>query len=302
MHQDSLELAVQRCYSTWGTTYYDEYYGSPNAYPPVHREIIRQLLRESEARTLLDAGCGPASMLRDLINPELEVYGFDLTPEMVAEGDRVLQSAGLPPGRIWQGSVRDCSAFRCPGAPEVFPFDAAICIGVYPHIPEAADREVIENLKASVRRGGLVAIEARNQFFALFTLNRYSYQFLKDELILSEASPPNSEDRQTIAAALDEMQQHFRMDLPPIRTGKAGEPGYDQILSRTHNPLLLKAQLEQAGFCDVELLFYHYHCLPPLFEKENPALFRRLSVAMENPRDWRGYFMASAFLAVGRCL
>ncbi len=301
MHQDSQEVAVQRCYSTWGTTYYDEYYGSPNAYPPVHREIIRQLLHESEARTLLDAGCGPASMLRDLIHPELEVYGFDLTSEMVAEGDRVLQSAGLLPGRIWQGSVRDRSAFRCPVAPDVFPFDAAICIGVYPHIPEAADREVIENLKASVRPGGLVAIEARNQFFALFTLNRYSYQFLKDELILSEATSLDS-DREAIAAALDEMQQYFRMDSPPIRTGKTGEPGYDQILSRTHNPLLLKSQLERAGFCDVELLFYHYHCLPPLFEKENPSLFRRLSLAMENPRDWRGYFMASAFLVVGKRL
>ena len=47
-------------------------------------------------------------------------------------------------------------------------------------------------------------------------------------------------------------------------------------------------------------LFYHYHCLPPMFESAMPELFRRASLAMENPEDWRGHFMASAFLVVGR--
>jgi hypothetical protein len=30
-----------------------------------------------------------------------------------------------------------------------------------------------------------------------------------------------------------------------------------------------------------------------------PDFFLRESVAMEDPEDWRGYFMASAFLLVG---
>jgi len=70
-------------------------------------------------------------------------------------------------------------------------------------------------------------------------------------------------------------------------------------LSRTHNPLVLKQQFVGAGFTDVRVLFYHFHCLPPMFEAEVPELFRRVSVAMEDPEDWRGHFMASAFLLVG---
>ena len=31
-----------------------------------------------------------------------------------------------------------------------------------------------------------------------------------------------------------------------------------------------------------------------------PELFRQASLAMEDPEDWRGHFMASAFLVVGR--
>ena len=90
------------------------------------------------------------------------------------------------------------------------------------------------------------------------------------------------------------------MDVPPIRGGKSGEPGYDEVLSRTHNPLLVKQQLEREGLVDVELLFYHYHCLPPMFEAMLPEFFRTQSLSMEDPRDWRGYFMASAFVVTGR--
>jgi hypothetical protein len=38
-----------------------------------------------------------------------------------------------------------------------------------------------------------------------------------------------------------------------------------------------------------------------MFAGAAPELFRRRSLAMEdNPRDWRGFFMASAFLIVAR--
>ncbi|MBI4356612.1 MAG: hypothetical protein HY559_01850 [Gammaproteobacteria bacterium] len=50
------EQAVAKCYSTWGKTYYDEYYGEKAPYPPVHRELLRQLLRDFKAKTLIRCG------------------------------------------------------------------------------------------------------------------------------------------------------------------------------------------------------------------------------------------------------
>jgi hypothetical protein len=104
----------------------------------------------------------------------------------------------------------------------------------------------------------------------------------------------------SLRGALDSMKAQFRMDLPPIRKGKAGEPGYDEVVSRTHNPLTLREQFSAAGFRDVRVLFYHFHSVPPMFAGAIPDLFLPSSLAMENPTDWRGYFMASAFLLVGR--
>ena len=300
MKKRKFEEQVEFCYSTWGETYYDEYYGEKASYPPVHRDLAKRILKEGGVRILLDAGCGPASFLRDLADDGMDLYGFDLTPEMVMVGKKVLLGLGLPEDHIWQGSVLDPVSYVCPVQSEEMKYDAVICIGVMPHIPSEEDVNVIKNLRGAVKDEGLVIVEARNQLFSLFTQNRYSYEFIFNELFrMDEMKKKNPTSVSLLKEVSNELGGHFRMDLPPVRKGKEDEPGYDEVLSRTHNPLVLKEQFSKAGFKDVRVLFYHYHCLPPMFSSKSPEFFIRESLAMEDPEDWRGYFMASAFLLVG---
>jgi SAM-dependent methyltransferase len=296
------EAAVRECYSTWGNTYYKEYYGAKAPYPPVHVDLIRHTVLEAKPHTVLDAGCGPASFLRHLANDGLDLFGFDLTAEMVDEGKRVFRELNLDPERVWTGSVLDASAYRSPrkDSPPAG-YDAAVCVGVLPHIPPEHDETVFRNLADSLKPGALALVEARNQLFSLFTLNRPSYEFFRDHLIRAdELHAKAGASAGTLSQALESMKAQFRMDLPPIRRGKAGEPGYDEVVSRTHNPLVLREQFAACGFRDVRVMFYHYHSVPPMFASAIPDLFLPSSVEMENPTDWRGYFMASAFLLVGR--
>jgi len=298
----SVEDSIRNCYSTWGSRYYKDYYENSSAYPPVHTAIIRDLLEENGTRTMLDAGCGPASMLRDLNLSDMQRFGFDLTPEMLAEGQRVLGEQGVPENHLWLGSVLDAHAFRRgpSAAPEYY--DAAICFGVLPHVPAGSDLSVLNNLVGSVRSGGMVACEARNELFSLFTLNRYSRDLFRSRLIEEPgllASAGDSSELEKLQKALEGLDLQFRMDLPRTRKGYENEPGYDEVLSRTHNPFELRELAVQVGLRNVEVLFYHYHALPPMLESAAPAIFRRASLAMENPRDWRGHFMASAFILVG---
>jgi 2-polyprenyl-3-methyl-5-hydroxy-6-metoxy-1,4-benzoquinol methylase len=294
------ERAVQSCYSTWAERYFDDYYSDKAPYPPVHQHILRELVARSGAHSLLDAGCGPASMLRGFADMGLNLYGFDLTPEMVVEAKRVMADLGVPASHIWQGSVAEPNAYMPPGGPAYGAYDAAICVGVLPHLPETLEPAVFANLRASVRPGGLVAVEARNELFALFTLNRYSREFFRSALIgeaaLAEAA---GAERAALTEALSSIDALFRTDLPPLRTGHEGEPGYDEVLSRGHNPLILKDRFAAAGFAEVRTLFYHFHALPPMLERQVPALFRKASLALERPDDWRGHFMASAFILTG---
>src|SRR5579885_2338709 len=102
-----MEAAVASCYATWADSYYRDYYEAATAYPPVHQTLVRTLIDQCGARTVLDAGCGPASMLRHLVAPGRELFGFDLTPEMVTEARRVMAPLGVPADHIWQGSVSE---------------------------------------------------------------------------------------------------------------------------------------------------------------------------------------------------
>jgi len=286
---------VARCYSTWGTSYYDEFYGAQAPYPPVHADLLRSLLLSSGAKTVLDAGCGPASFLRRLGKEALDLYGFDLTPEMVAEAKKTMAALGFDPRHFWQGSVLQSGDFVRPGLPAHY--DACVCIGVLPHVPADLDATVLRNLHQAVRPGGLVLVEARNALFSLFTQNRFTHAFLRNDLMRADellaAAGPAAEP---LSAALQDWQKHFRMDLPPMRKGRKDEPGYDEVISRVHIPFVLQEQFRQAGFQEVRTFFYHYHAFPPMLSGTSEAFFRKASLEMENPSDWRGHFMASAFI------
>lgn len=266
----------------------------------MHRDLLKRLIRESGAKTLLDAGCGPASFLRDVFDLNTGLYGFDLTPEMVAEGKRIFSASGRDPSHLWQGSVLDAKHFRNPEGTSPASYDGTVCMGVLPHIPAETDSTVLKNLCSAPRPGGFAVVEARNQLFSLFTMNRYSYEFLVNDLVRPSSLKLSGAEKSALEESLEEMKSQFRMDLPPVRKGKKDEPGYDEVLSRTHNPFELRQQFEAAGFRNVRTLFYHFHALPPMFGGMTKDFFLRESIAMEaNPEDWRGHFMASAFLLFG---
>ena len=76
---------------------------------------------------------------------------------------------------------------------------------------------------------------------------------------------------------------------------------YTDILAKFHNPLTIENDLfKPCGFEVIDILFYHYHALPPIFEAKNPKLFKELSLKLEDPYDWKGNLMASTYLVVAK--
>lgn len=303
--KERVEATVKHCYSTWGTSSYADYYGPNAPYPPVHLDMVRRIVDDIAPKRLLDAGCGPASMLRHLVAQGREAYGFDLTPEMVEEARRVMSDLGVPTEHLWEGSVLEKAHFTPPGE-STADFDCVVCSGVLPHISHQADGICIANLRDSLRPGGYAVVEARNELFSLFTMNRYSHELFLKRLVpvdkLREAAQAAGGDEPAgIEKAFAQLEGMFRTDLPPLRRGKETEPGYDEVLSRGHNPLVLREQFLKGGFKEARLAFYHFHCLPPMVQQHAPEAYRTASLSMEaDPEDWRGLFMASAFFVVAR--
>jgi SAM-dependent methyltransferase len=293
-----LEKDIKNCYRLWATNYHEAYYSPKAAYPPVHVALVKNILRRHRVKRLLDAGCGPASMLREFFRTRMDLYGFDLTPEMVAEARRIMKASGRDEAKIWQGSVLSGKSYRMPGKASR-KFDAVLCSGVFPHLEKKNENKALCAMRAALKKRGLLVLEARNELFSLFTLNRYSRDFFAERLI----DLPQLKEKLSLSAfkrlqkALD---ASFYLDHPPPREHEKTTPGYDAVLSRSHHPLKLKEQVARAGFEKVELFFYHFHALPPFLAGQIPELARELSLALEKkPRDLRGLFMASAFFIVG---
>ena len=298
--REKVEQTIRDCYASWSETYYRDWYQDGSGPYPPHVRRFRQLIEASGARTLLDAGCGPAAFLRCVVDLELDCYGFDLTPEMVDEARKILVAEGQDPNQVWTASILEGPVAKGPSGEGLEAYDAVISAGVIPHIPGSEDLTLLENLVKAARPGGMIAIQGRNQLFSLFTANRYSRDFLFDELV----DMPGLLDRAdgeagALKQVISDWEGMFRTDLPPLRPNEDGAAGYDEVLSRTHNPLTYQALACQAGLRDISLHYCNYHVLPPMFSDRVPELFQRETEALEAADDWRGLFMASSFILVG---
>jgi hypothetical protein len=123
--------------------------------------------------------------------------------------------------------------------------------------------------------------------FSMFTFNRLTREFILDELLVGVPE----EIRAVVAADLD---ARLAVDKPPVRTRPTGD-GYDEILSRFHNPFELAQVVEQHGFSGVKYHWYNYHPAYPMIADQIAArAYREAKVALEHEGTWRGMFLCSA--------
>ena len=171
-------------------------------------------------------------------------------------------------------------------------FDAVIAAGVLPHVKN--DALFLQNLKMIVRPGGKVLIEFRNKLFSLFTMNRYTKEFILEDL-LRDVSPGVKD------AVAVELNKRLAIEIPPVRTtNEKGEgPGFDSILAKFHNPFELTDTFARNGYSDLKIHWYHYHAALPMLEQNIGAPFRSESIGLEHEGSWRGYFLCSAGVMEG---
>lgn len=237
---------------------------------------------------VIEVGVGEGTPLVSLGRAGMDVWGFDISPRMVAQAKATLAGAGMDPDRVFLGDIRCPQTYAHVLGDKQF--DGLMAMGVMPHVED--DRVALDNMAALVRPGGSVFVEFRNKLFSLFTFNRYTLDFILNDLLAGVAD----EVKEHVA---QDLQGRLRMDMPPVRKTVDGceSPGYDAILSRFHNPFEVLDLFKQSRFENVRLLWYHYHPAMPYLGETMPELFRKEAIALERePSGWRGYFLCSAFV------
>ena len=251
-----------------------------------------QLLMNSFAKKglkrVIEVGVGEGTPLATVGKAGLDVWGFDLSEEMVGKAKQSMERHGLNADQIFLGDIQDPATYAHAVGGE--PFDGLMAMGVMPHI-EDEDR-ALDNMASLLRPGGSVFIEFRNTLFSLFTFNRHTKDFILNDLL-------KGVDPGVKANVEQDLDSRLRMDMPPVRSKIEGTdaPGYDAILSKFHNPLEVPDLFEQNGFEDIQLLWYHYHPAMPYLTEKDPKAFRSEAIRLEKESpDWRGIFLCSAFV------
>jgi len=275
---------VERYYDQEASDYVHMYEKDYLSYPAnvIRLEIVTKRLLENKVKSVLDVGCGTCGPMIRILKEGLQCIGFDLSRKMVKKGKQELKKAGYDPNLI---SVVDIESGK--NLPKQ-KFDSVVALGVFPHIVN--EKKALQNIAKLLNKKDKVYIEFRNDLFASYTLNKYSIDFFLN-MVIDLKSLPNSLQNDVVKF----YNKMLGADKNMVR--KKGKIHYTDILAKFKNPLTISKELFQpCGFEVNDILFYHYHALPPIFEKKDPRLFKKLSLKIENPHDWRGYLMASAFV------
>jgi 2-polyprenyl-3-methyl-5-hydroxy-6-metoxy-1,4-benzoquinol methylase len=290
------ENGIRKYYNAVAENYYQQYerenlYNISFEYPANYFRL--QLLLKSfgnkNIEKVIEVGAGDGTPLALMARTGMDVWGFDISEKMVAKAQETLRKIGVEPERIFWGDIQDPLTFA--HILKNGQFDGVVAMGVMPHVEN--DDLVLDNMSNLLRPGGSIFVEFRNKFFSLFTFNRYTADFILNDLL-------KDVDKRIRESVAKELTTRLRMDMPPLRE-RAIEgpeaPGYDAILAKFHNPFEAMELFKRHGFHDIIFRGYHYHPAMPYLEGEMPELFRKEAIRLEHETSgWRGFFLCSAFI------
>lgn len=252
-------------------------------------EKVIDILRNESAQSVYELGAGEASpLVRIHQSLGIRTLGSDLSTEMVTLGKANLLSHKMDPGWLTELDINDKEAVK-KERDRVGTFDAVMALGVIPHVSD--DDWFVEAMSMFLNPGGTLILQFRNAMFSMFTMNRFTKEFILEDLL----APVSENFRSVVAADLD---QRLDLDSPPIRR-RVGGHGYDEILSRFHNPLELAEVVKRHGFQNSYYRWYNFHPTYPMIAGAiDPTEYRAAQIALEADTSWRGMFLCSAGMII----
>lgn len=252
-------------------------YRNPDVgYPANHFAFIkaRQHFATNNVKSLIEVGVGHGFAIPVFTAEGIEMAGFDNKPDLVRESQEQALEYGQDPDQFIVADIEDPSTYeKLSGVGE---FDALVAMGVLPHVSD--DDRTLLNMAGLVKPGGEVVVEFRNSLFSLFTFNRYTRDFILDDLLAGVSD-----------------RSRAIMDLAISEKIDVNKPG--PATSAFHNPFEVEKTFNRLGFRETEILPFHYHAFLPSQESVDPEEFRVQSMALESESSgWKGLFLCSAYI------
>jgi SAM-dependent methyltransferase len=256
-------------WTSWSEDYYKSLYKDIREYPSLvmrHRYILD--LFDQDGRRVLDIGCGPGEMVKDLAQRGCEVCGVDISVGMLEVARKTLRDANgnkaisLGCGNIESLSFRDKA------------FDGVICAGVIEYLGD--DAMALEELNRILRVGGTMILTVRNKVCPA--------RFL--DLMI------NRMRRSTLG----------NRSLKTIKDSLGGDHDGDKpyVKYRKHVPWKLDERLAHYGFQKEDFRYFHFYPFFVPFDKLFPRSFVKLGLRMEKLSRSSLGFLGSGYIVKAR--
>jgi SAM-dependent methyltransferase len=241
-------------------------------------EIFVKLLKKHKPKKIIDAGCGAGMPLIDIKKRGFNIIGYDKAKNMVLEAKENLKNNKLSPNLVFYDD------FENPKMIKNNSVDCILGMGAFYYAKNV--NKTLLNQKKKLKKNGRLIFSLRNRLFDIITLNNYTKKFL-DEIYEVRSL------KKTWRNKYKNLTQNFS-DRKKYKFKNIDESMvYNHI---PHNPLTIKNEMAKLGLSVEGIYFYHFHALPPVFENYDKDYYRKISWKIENPLDWRGFFLASAFI------
>ena len=262
---------------------YSEMYRKPRLdirYPAnVKRfKIFLDLIKKHKPKNIFDAGCGAGMPLVLIKKKGYKIVGYDKSKNMIKEAKANLRRNKLPMDLVFYDD------FENPKNVKNNSVDCILGMGAFYYSKNV--NKTLLNQRKKLKKNGRLIFSARNRLFDIATLNNYTKKFL-DEIYNIKKLKNNWKGK------YENLTKNFS-NRNKFKIKNIDEKGvYNHI---PHNPLTITSEMLKLGLKVEGMYFYHYHALPPLFENFDQHYYRKISWKMENPTDWRGFLLASAFV------
>ena len=217
--------------------------------------------------------------LIDIKKRGFNITGYDKATNMILEAKKNLQISKLSTDLVFYDD------FENPKTIKNNSIDCILGMGAFYYAKNF--NKPLLNQKKKLKKNGRLIFSLRNNLFDMVTLNNYTKKFLDN---IYEVKSLKKEWKNKYK----DLTKNFT-DRKKIKLGKnIDEAGVHNHIP--HNPLTISDEMAKLGLSVEGIYFYHFHAFPPVFETLDKNYYRKISWKIENPLDWRGFFLASSFV------
>lgn len=243
--------------------YYRDLYEDVKEYPSLvlRHQYILDLLKCKEGGTILDIGCGPGEMLRDLLEKGFAVHGVDISEGMLrVASDNLADNDGKRKFTLQCGNI-EALHFRDKS------FDAVICAGVIEYLD--SDDVALQELNRILKNNGSLIITVRNKACPFRVLD----------------------------ILIDKLKEHLpRIPFLGFLMDIMGKKQIRYIPYRKHYPWELDKNLQKHGLVKSGFRYFHFY---PFFipcDTLFPSAFINLGLRMEKLSSTRFGILGSGYI------